>query len=586
MSSLKKVKSPSKIIISELPKISSIVLKTMKIISDVVGSTLGPSGRPVLLESDSYGKSNTVTKDGVSVFRALGFKDPVMHAIMESARDAATKTVAQAGDGTTSATVLSYSLVKNTVEFCKQNPTYTPQKVVREIEAFFKNVAEPFIRENALTRPEGDEESFKSVLEQVATISANGDKDLAQKVMQCFDIAGDEGAITIVEQSGPSDYLVEHIDGFSIEQGFENSMGRFFPLFVNDKANNRVLVDKPVFILYGNAITEPQTIQLFCEKIGAAWSNPQSFGLDKPFNHNVILVAPGFSESVLAGLAANLASPETINVIPMACQKSSIQHSELHFLQDLAAITGATVFDPITRPLDKGNLEDLGYGIQSFEMTRFRSNVIGYCEKDLVFDRIEELKVTLKNAESKFDAQLLEDRIARLGGGIAKLKIVGSSSAELREKRDRAEDAVAAVRGAIKHGALPGGGWTLARLSQLVAGPVGVFVIAPSLLYPIQKLLENCGLTNSEVQDLIPQIIQKSKEGRIVYDAMEGKFSDVEECGVYDSTPAVREAIRNSFSMSGILGTLGGLVVQERDEDLERQEASDTNHFMETVGIE
>lgn len=744
MSSIKKVKSPAKVINSELSSISGKVLKTMKIISDVVGSTLGPSGRPVLLESDSYGKSNSITKDGVSVFRALGFKDPTMHAIMESARDAATKTVAQAGDGpqplwskvltptgfvnmgdlkpgmvisgtngtkqevvevfekgqreivkvhfagghvveccpehlwfvrifnktnsnvyqdenkgytlmtkeignyidslkytvvtpslegtfsikntassqqivkientgkytemrcikvsnpdrlyitdnfivthnTTTATVLSYAIVKNTIDFCRQNPTYTPQKVVREMEAFFKNVVDPFVAKHSIKRPEGDEGAFNQVLEQVAAISANGDTDLAQKVMQCFDIAGDEGAITIVEQSGPSEYVVEHIDGFSIEQGFENSMGRFFPLFINDKANNRVVVDKPVFILYGNAITEPQTIQLLCEKIGQAWASPGQFGLDKPFNHNVILVAPSFSESVLASLAANFATTETINVIPLACQKSSIQHSELHFLQDLAAITGATVFDPITRPMQEGTLQDLGYGIENFEMTRFRSNVIGYCEKDLVLDRIEELKTMLKSAESKFDAQLLEDRIARLGGGIAKLKIMGSSSAELREKRDRAEDAVAAVRGAIKNGALPGGGWSLAKLSELATGKVGIFVIAPSLLYPIQKLLENCGLTSQEVDDLIPEIIKNAREGTIIYDAMNSKFISAQESGIYDSAPAVLEAIRNSFSIAGILGTLGGLVVFERDDELERQEASETNHFMQTVGME
>lgn len=589
MNSYKKTKSAAKINIFDPLELESKVLKTMKIIADVVGSTLGPSGRPVLIERQEYGMPNIMTKDGVTVFRNLGFKDPVMHAIMESARDAATRTVAQAGDGTTTATVLAYAVANNTSRFCKENPKYTPQKVVREIESFFKEVVEPRIDKWTI-RPAGpDEQSqadFKKVLYNVANISANGDEGLAESVMKCFDIAGNEGAITVTEQTGPSGYSVEHLDGFSIEVGFENSLGRYFSLYINDRANNRVLLDKPVFVLSAAPITELQTVQLFFEKIGQAWSDPESVGLSKPFNHNVVLVAPGFSDSVLAGLASNFANSSTINVLPMICQKSPVQNSELHFLQDLAAVTGATVFDPVTKPVEQGSLNDVGYGVKTFEMSRYRSNVIGYCEPDIVFARIDEIKVALTNPESKFDQQILEDRLARLSGGIAKLKISGASNGELREKRDRAEDAIAAVRGAIKKGALPGGGWTLAALSKHNTDSL-VFnkVIKPSLLLPLNKLLTNCGLTESETDSLVNEIVSKSGDTMEVYDAMAGKFVNAKESGLLDSTPAVLEAIRNSFSIAGQLGITGAIVVFERDDILERSEASAASHYLESTGI-
>ncbi len=579
MNSYKKTKSAAKIVVHDPEVLKRKTLAVMKVISDIVGSTLGPSGRPVLIERQEYGLPNILTKDGVTVFRSLGFRDPVSHAIMESARDASTKTVAKAGDGTTTATVLSYGIIKNLIDLCETNRDITPQGATRELERLMNELIIPFV----------DKSTIKDMSQKdawvVANVSANGDTKLADAVIECFDIAGNDGAIIITEESGPSGYSVEHIEGYSIEMGYEESTLKFQNLFINDRGNNRIVLDKPVFLLYNQPLTDPNACQEIMEAMGNAWANWDKIGLKEKFTQNIVVVAPQFSESVLGIFGSNTANPNALNIVPLVCTKTGVQNSEIHFLEDLAAVTGAAIFDPISKPLVDGTLRDLGYGIKRIEFGRFKTTIQGLCEPEIVKERAEELRQALKNAVSQYDAHFLEDRIARLNGGIAKLKVKGSSSGEIREKKDRAEDAIAAVRGALKEGCLPGGGWALAQLSQSTEeGVVFRKVLKPALLFPIQKLLENCGYNQRDADVLVNRIIEESKNGK-VFDAVKREFIDPKE-GLLDSTPAVLEALRNSLSISSILGTLGGIVVFERDDDLERAEASDSSHFMKSVGLE
>ena len=578
MSGYRKVKSPPKEMLTAGPVLEKKVLGTMKLIADAVGATLGPSGRPVLIERQEYGLPHIFTKDGVTVFRALGFSDPTAHAIMEAARDAATRTVAEAGDGTTTATVLAEAIVRYTFEFCAKNPRYTSQKVVRELESVFKTIVEPKIKEWA--RPADEKALFN-----VARISANGDTELATSVLECFDAVGDEGAISVVEQSGPSHYEVEKIKGFPVAIGYEESIPKLFQVFLNDKANNRCVLDKPVFVLYNGSITESMTFIQIMEKVGRAQDDFANMGLDKPFNHNVVLVANGFSETVLGNLAMNFSRADTINVVPMLAPRTEIQNSESYFLYDLASVVGATVFDPITNPLPNAELSDLGRGIDRFEMSRYRSVILGLSDPDLVIARAEEIKQGADSAESKQDLYRTEERVARLVGGIAKLKVIGASNGELREKRDRVEDAIASVRGAKKHGFLPGGCWTLLKLmDQIPDSPVCNEILGPALAEPFRRLLANCGEVEEDIEAKTVALLDFTVLGTTVYDAMENKWIDAIEGGILDSTPAVLEAIRNSISIASLLGTVGCTVVFERDVALEQKEASDTMHYLSSTG--
>lgn len=613
-----KPKSAAKDVTVKGPKLESLVLSTMKTISTIVGSTLGPGGQPVLIERFEHGMAPMVTKDGVTVFRSLGFDNPSSHVIMEAARDAAVRTANEAGDGTTTATVLAESIVRLTHAFCKENPKFSPQKVVRRLESVFRTVIQPAIQDDSF-KVDSTTDDGKKLLRGVAKISANGDDALADVVMECFDLVGDEGNVTITEVSGPSHYEVERIDGFPIETGYEDSCGKFYPKFINDPGTQRCVLENPVFILFHGRITEIQTIIAICSAIGIMW---QQGKYDK---HNVVIFATGFSETVLGHLAFNFVSPDSINIFPMLVPKSPLTNGQLQFLQDLAAVTGAVIFDPINKPLEAFSLDDhelkgkadiiaelsgcLGPGLRQFEASRFRATIVGHatgeCEtetgevttfEDQLIKRADEIKQLMENPESALDKILLQERLGKLTNGIAKLKVVGSSNGELREKRDRAEDAVCAVRGAIKHGVLPGGGWTLLKLNMTLSegypdDEVVTRVLCPALLAPISLLYRNCGFNDEEIEEALKPVrksIQKPSKtsGLLVYDALEGKYVNPYQEGILDSTPAVLEAIRNSLSIASLLGTLGGICVFQRDHELDRSEAKETQNFMRDANVE
>lgn len=564
------------------------VLVTMKTISDLVGSTLGPGGHSVLLERQEHDLPNFVTKDGVTVFRSIGFQDPVKHAIMEAARDASVRTASEAGDGTTTATILAYSIVKHISEYTKANPQVSPQKIIRKLQGYFRDVIEPTIRQCSIECKYGTEDGNK-LLHAVAKLSANGDGPLADAVMQCLDLVGDKGNVTITEISGPTSYEVETIDGYPINMGYEDSCGRFYGKFINDPGSQRVFLEKPIFLLFNGRITDIQSVVFVMERIGMEWQNTG-------FNHNVVVVATGYSESVMAQLALNWADPTTINVFPLLAPMNAIPNSQFDLLSDLAAITGAKIFDPLNYPLPRTheelNLNDLGNNIQSFEATRFRSTVIGQCDDVLTFERVSILEKQLaQSAGSILETTYLQERIGKLTGGIAKLKVIGSSNGELRERRDRAEDAVMAVRKAIEFGALPGGGWTLLKLIQnieLNGDPELIEVLGKAFKEPINVLFRNLGYTDDEIEGIITPIkemmapLLPSNVAK-VFDAESGIYVNAVEGGILDSTPAVLEAIRNSLSIATLLGTLGGVIVYPRDTELERQEARDTDEYLRTV---
>jgi chaperonin GroEL len=227
--------------------------------------------------------------------------------------------------------------------------------------------------------------------------------------------------------------------------------------------------------------------------------------------------------------------------------------------------------------------------------SRFRSVIIGRAankgepwETNLI-DQIDIVQTQLEHPESELDRLLLQERLGKLTGGIAKLRVVGSSNGELKERRDRAEDAVCAVRGAIKHGCLPGGGWSLMKVVSMLdkSDPVVAEVLAPALMEPVHKLYSNCGMSDLEMKQVLDPILGAMRDGHtLVFDAMENKHGDAVELGILDSTPAVVEAVRSSVSIAALLGTLGGMVVFTRDHELERSEAKATQEWLRDASTE
>lgn len=569
------------------PALQASVLETLKICADIVGSTLGPGGRSVLIEHQDPAMPPINTKDGVTVFRSLGFQDPTRQVLMEAARDSSIRTASEAGDGTTTATILSEAFARKIAEFCQQNPQVSPQRVGRVLQQLLKRHLLPSLEEIKI-RPElGSDEGYRQ-LQAVATVSANGDADLAKAVMEAFRHIGDAGNVTITEANGPSAYHVQKIEGYPVPIGYEDSCGPFYQKFVNDVGTQQCILERPSFVLYFGRINDFNTVYPALAAIANAVSEGQVGGSGAKLTHNVILCATGFSETVLANLAAGFVQQGTLNIYPLLVPPSPVKTGQYDFLRDLAALTNATILDPIENPLQNFELSHLGTGPRLFEASRFRSNIIGRIDELLVLERVDQISKQLSEAAvSELEKTLLRERLAKLTSGIAKVVVQGSSYSEIKERRDRVEDAVCAVREAIKHGALPGGGAGLVHLSRLeidhettLEMQIFMEIVHPALLRPVYTLYLNSGFSEAEAREHINNI----KPNR-VFDLLNQRWVNPVADGLLDSLPAVRDALRNSISVACLLGTCGGTVVFPRDGDLERAEARDTAEWLRNANV-
>lgn len=573
---MKKVKTPTKIFTSNISALEEIIVRTVDKIDGIVGSSLGPGGRNVIIESDLPGLPNKNTKDGVTIFRSLGSEDAYEHLIIEQTRDAAIRTVNEAGDGTTTATIIASSLIKNLFAFCNQNRKYSPQKVAREISHIVESDLIPKISEQSIKITNKN----KTLLEKVATISANGDKEMAKYVMEAFDTVGYGASshVTIQELSGQSGYSVDLIEGFPINKGYEESIGKFHAAFINDQGHQRCILDKPLFILFDGNITDMVQISDILNSIGTEYVNGNADFA------NVVIVAHKFSDQVLTHLAFNFSNPNTINVLPLITPIHQMVNYQLHFLMDLSAFTGAKIFD-MNNPMSEATPDDLGQNMHKIEVYRFRTTVVGDPDEVNIQARAEEISQYKDQVESKIEKLILEERLGKLTNGIARLKIFGSSNGELKEKVDRAEDAVCAVRAAINHGCLPGGGRILVNLAlelqeNNVDNAVIQHVLVPSLYAPFYRLLFNAGYNIDEIENILSQMISNRKH---VYDVENAQFGDAKKLGVFDATLAVEQSLRNAVSIASVMGTLGGIVAFPRDHQLERQEFKDNMDFKRTI---
>ena len=587
-----KAKTAAKVITFNHDRLKRVVLKTAGEASALVGSTLGPNGKVVLIErQEELGPYSS--KDGITVFNSMAYADPTAQAVLEAARDSSSKTNVEAGDGTTTATILAESLIRIGFEYLEDNPRLSTQKIMRDLESAFDNVISPFIKELSLKVTLDNKDDL---LRKVAMISTNNDLQMTDAVMKSFDLVGDSGNVTIIESSGVSGFDVEKIEGFHISRGFEDSTGRFLDEFINDKPNYRTVLDKPKFILYNGKLTDVHPIIPIMNKIAAA-SNVQQFG-DKAFSSNIVIIAHDFSEAVTADLAINFKT-STIKPVPLKTPMTYQANSQLHFLLDLAAFTGATVFDPLNRPLLKAELTDLGLNsMKSFEYHRYKSMVIGTPDEALLLPRVEELQQQSKSSESSYDTEVLKERTALLTGGLARIKVYGSSESEIKEKRHRVEDAVCAVKGAIKEGVLPGCAKTLLLLSSRIRRDESLSdavkeIMGLALLEPFRRLLLNGGNNSDEIDKIYNGMmwVQPSRFDRVkafftgkpwapqspfnTYDALTKKFGDGVKIGVIDSSSAVSYALKNSLSVAKMLMGLSGIVVFQRDIGLDVEAGKD-----------
>lgn len=570
----RKAKTAPKIFITDKKKLKALVLETMSEIADAVGSTLGPGGKNGLLESDYPGIPSKNTKDGVTVFKSLGYVNPYKHLITEQARDVAQRTASEAGDGTTTATILAHALIQNIFEFCEKNPKYSPQKAVRRLAKVTEDTLIPYIKERSIPIDADNQR----LLKMVATISANGDADMADAVINAFEQIGygDASHVTIRELSGKKGYKVERIDGFPIPMGYEESVGKFHTAFINDQANQRCFLEKPLYLLYDGNVNDLISFHSIMDSLGHKYIHEGNSDYK-----NIVLVAHGFSENVLTQLAFNFADPNTLNILPLVTPMAQFINSQLQFLMDLSAFTGAKIFG-MKNPPTTATMENLGTGSENFECYRFRSTVVGNPDPVNVEVRADELRTMLENPESEAERINLQERIGKITNGIAKLTIYGGSNGELKEAHDRCEDAVCAVRSAISNGALPGGcrvaiDMALKLARELEEGDPAREILMPSLLSLPNRLLDNAGNNPEEIQEILARLLEDSS---LVYDVENQQYGIAEELGLFDAAKAVSESLSNAVSIASVLGTMGCIVCHPRDDVFERSEAKADSEFM------
>lgn len=586
-----KSKSAAKLLLTrKMPRLEEVKRTTMEQIDDLVGGTLGPGGHPVLIERPEHGLEPMITKDGVTVFQAIGFRDGAAHCLMEAVRGVARRTAAEAGDGTTTATILAAAFSAKTSEYREHHPTVSPRLICQNIQDTYAKILAPTIEMVSLP-VDLETPGGRRRARAVAAVSANGDEPLADAIMECFDICGDEGNVTITESSGDSRYEVSKIQGYPLPTGYELSCAKFYPAFINDPGTQKLILDKPIFALYYGRVMDIQTLLPLMAKIQEAWEG------NYLESHNVVVVATGFSEAVLGSLAHNFVSPGSINVYPVVVPQTPFANGTMHFLGDLAAVVGGDVLDPLNNRIEEATLENLGnigkdaenvwrpMGVTRLESSRYRSTILGYSNTELLKRRAAELKSNLEfDAASDLDRDYLRERLAKLTGGIAHLKVLGSSNGELKERRDRAEDAVCAVRGALISGALIGGGQVLMLLrASLPDSEINREIVAPALLAPVQRLLSNAGLAPQDQLDIIARyeatIADPSAFEHDAFNCRTMEWVSGQDTGLFDSVPAVRQALKNSISIATLYGTLGGIIVQPRDREIEIKDSRDAAEY-------
>lgn len=551
-------RSKAKDIVHNKEELSKIVGETLNKMATVVGATLGPGGRAVLLERE--GQPPLATKDGVTVAKSLGVGRAEDNIIMEAAKEICINTAKDAGDGTTTAIVLANAITKHGQDFVKSNSKYNPQRIVNELEDLYEDIIIPYIKSQAVDVSEEDK------LINVATISANGDRKIAKVVVEAVIAAGDDGTVLIEEAQG-DEMRVETIEGYIITSGLKD-IGQLGPMFMNDKGGQQCKMDAGRVFLYNGSINDAKVLSLMQQALqgdeyGSAYDGSP-----------ILIVAHDFSDTAMDLIAKNAKTGTTL--CPIKTPRSGLPNSKTVSLEDIAAYTGATVYDPSN--IDTISLDGLG-SFTSAKSNLYETFIISEVDSDLIEARVTELKAIEASCHSDMDRMHVRSHVAKLVGGISTIHVGGVSDLKVRERKARVEDAVEAVRSAIAEGVIPGGCKIQIELSKLLEShpdkKPSWDIMINALREPFKLLLENCG---ENYEEIYPQLV----DGQ-VFDANLHKFVDPFEAGIIEPAKVARVAIGNALSVASLLITLGGIVCVPRDVGLENQLAMSKQTFQEMM---
>ncbi|HRV91539.1 MAG TPA: chaperonin GroEL [Anaerolineae bacterium] len=503
-------------------------------LADAVKTTLGPKGRNVAL--DKKWGAPTVTHDGVTVANEIELEDPYENMGAQLLKEAATKTNDVAGDGTTTATVLAQAIVTEGLKNVAAGAN--PMLLKRGIE-MAADAASQAIRDSAI------EVKGKSEIANVASISA-ADEEIGNLIADVMDKVGKDGVITVEESKGLA-FETSYVDGMQFDRGYIS------PYFVTDSEAMEAALADPFILIHDKKISSAQTIVPILEK------------LVQSGRRELVIIAEDVDGEALATLVLNKLRG-TFNVL--AIKAPGFGDRRKAMLQDIAILTGGTVItEEMGRKLESATLDDLGRA-DKVTSTKDDTTVVGGAgEESAIAGRINQIKAEIDNSTSDYDREKLQERLAKLAGGVAVIGVGAATEVELKEKKHRVEDALSATRAAVEEGVVPGGGVTLINaataLKSLSHGTpdinTGIAIVRRALEEPLRQLARNAG---QEGAIIIEEVRRRSVDGvaQTGYNVLSGEYVDMIEAGIIDPAKVTRSAVENAASIASMILTTEALI--------------------------
>ena len=508
------------------------MLRGVNVLADAVKVTLGPKGRNVVIEK-SFGSPH-VTKDGVTVAREIELDDKFENMGAQMVKEVTSQTADIAGDGTTTATVLAAAIVREGLKAVAAG--MNPMDLKRGIDQAVIAAVEELKK---ISKPCSDSKAIA----QVATISANSDVSIGKIISDAMEKVGKDGVITVEEGSGFENEL-DVVEGMQFDRGYLS------PYFVNNQKTMSVELEDPYVLLHDKKISNIRELLPALE--GAAKAG-------KP----LLIVAEDIEGEALATLVINVMR----GIVKVAAVKApGFGDRRKAMLQDLAILTGGQVVsDEVGLSLEKITLDDLGTA-KRILITKENTTIIGGAgAKADIEGRVTQIRAQMETTSSDYDKEKLQERIAKLAGGVAVIKVGAATEVEMKEKKDRVDDALHATRAAVEEGVVPGGGVALIRALEAIRGltganadqTTGISIALRAMEDPLRQIVANCGEEPSVVVNQV-----RSGTGNFGYDASNGTFGDMIEMGILDPTKVTRSALQNAGSVAGLMITTECMIAE------------------------
>jgi chaperonin GroEL len=505
----------------------------VNILANAVKITLGPKGRNVVLEK-SFG-APTVTKDGVSVAKEIELKDKFENMGAQMVKEVASKTSDIAGDGTTTATVLAQAMVREGLKAVAagMNPMDLKRGIDKAVDAAVDEL-------KALSKPCTENRAIA----QVGTISANADESIGNIIAEAMEKVGKEGVITVEEGKSLHNEL-DVVEGMQFDRGYLS------PYFINNQQNQNVELDDPYILLHDKKIANIRDLLPVLEAVAKA-SRP------------LLIVAEDVEGEALATLVVN-----SLRGIIKVCAVKAPGFGDRRkaMLQDIAILSGATVIsEEVGLSLEKASLNELGHA-KKVQITKEETTIIdGAGSPQDIKGRCEQIRAQVEETTSDYDREKLQERLAKLAGGVAVIKVGAATEVEMKEKKARVEDALHATRAAVEEGIVPGGGVALVRALTKIRGltganhdqDVGIGIARRAMEEPLRQIVANAG---EEASVVLRAVAEGS--GNYGYNAASGEYGDLVDMGILDPTKVTRIALQNAASIAGLMITTEAMVAEE-----------------------